>query len=322
MLRSFFHWKVFVNLIVALVIFVGVVWLTFRWLEFHTNHGEEIQVPNVVNMKVHQAIEVLDDQGLEYEVDSFKYDPKFKPYQVLQIYPSPGSRVKDGRTIVLKVNPKTYAPVAVPDVLDRYKYLAFRKFDLLGLKVGDTIYEPNIQKDAVIRMMFNGRTIKPGEKVPMFSTLDLVIGSGPMRNVVIPNLVGRTVAEAKAIIAQNYFEVGLVEHEDGQNNDSDIIYYQDPASGSVRDQGMQIDLWASKKTPAEMQSKIQKLNSIYKTTDDNVVSEPSDNQFIPVPSEEPVYTTPKPPVEKPKTTTSTNNTKPAEEKPAKKVIIE
>src|SRR5574343_1430400 len=127
MLRSFFHWKVFVNLIVALVIFVGVVWLTFRWLEFHTNHGEEIQVTNVVNMKVQQAIEVLDDQGLEYEVDSGKYDPKFKPLQVLKIYPNPGSRVKDGRAILLKVNPKTYAQVAVPDVLDRYKYLAFRK---------------------------------------------------------------------------------------------------------------------------------------------------------------------------------------------------
>ena len=76
----------------------------------------------------------------EYEVDSFKYDPKFKPYQVLKIYPTPGSHVKDGRTIVLKVNPKTYAPVAVPDILDRYKFLAFRKLDLLGLKVGDTIY--------------------------------------------------------------------------------------------------------------------------------------------------------------------------------------
>lgn len=92
MLRSFFHWKVFVNLIAALVIFVGVVWLTFRWLEFHTKHGEEIQVPNVVNMKVQQAIEVLDDQGLEYEVDSGKYDPKFKPLQVLKIYPHPGSK--------------------------------------------------------------------------------------------------------------------------------------------------------------------------------------------------------------------------------------
>ena len=47
-----------------------------------------------------------------------------------------------------------------------------------------------------------------------------------------------------------------------------------------------------------MQSQIQKLNSIYKTTDDNVMSEPSDNQFIPVPSEEPVNTTPKPPSRK------------------------
>ena len=134
MLKSFFHWKVFVNLLLALAIFTGLVWLTFRWLEFHTNHGDEIPVPNVVNMTVQQAIQVLDDQGLEYEVDSFKYDPKFKPFQVLKIFPSPGSHVKDGRTIVLKVNPRTYAPVAVPDILDRYKFLAFRKLELLGLR--------------------------------------------------------------------------------------------------------------------------------------------------------------------------------------------
>lgn len=342
MLRSIFHWKVLINLIVALGIFTALVWLTFRWLEFHTNHGKEIQVPNVVNMRVQQAIEVLDDQGLEYEVDSFKYDPKFKPYQVLQIYPSSGSRVKDGRTVVLKVNPKTYAPVAVPDVLDRYKFLAFRKLDLLGLKVGDTIYEPSIQKDAVIRMMFDGKVVKPGEKVPMFSTLDLVIGSGPKRNVIVPNLVGRTVAEARAIITQNYFEVGLVEYEDGKNNDSDIIYYQDPNGGSVRDQGMQVDLWASKKTPAEMQGKIQQLDNIYRTIDINAVPEPStDNGNLVSPDTEPISTpvqkpqtsapkpqnttpkpqttTTKPQAEKPTTTTVT---KPAEEKPAKKIIVE
>ena len=53
-----------------------------------------------------------------------------------------------------------------------------------------------------------------------------------------------------------------------QSDDSDIIYYQDPASGSVRDQGMQIDLWASKKHLPKCSLQIQKLNSIYKTTDD------------------------------------------------------
>ena len=76
MLKSLFHWKVLLNLILAAVVFTGLVWLTFRWLELHTNHGKEIPVPNVVNMTVHNAIKALDDAGLEYEVDSFNFNPK------------------------------------------------------------------------------------------------------------------------------------------------------------------------------------------------------------------------------------------------------
>ena len=91
MFKSLFHWKVLVNIVLAMALFAGLVWLTFRWLEFHTNHGEEVPVPNVMNMTVHDAIKILDDSGLEYEVDSFKYDPKFRPFQVLAVNPNPGS---------------------------------------------------------------------------------------------------------------------------------------------------------------------------------------------------------------------------------------
>lgn len=360
MLKSLFHWKVWVNILLAAAVFVGAVWLTFRWLEMHTNHGKEIAVPNVMNKSVHDAIKILDDSGLTYEVDSFKYDPKFKPFQVLQIYPSAGSRVKDGRTIVLKVNPRTYAQVSVPDVLDRYKGLAFRQLEQVGLKVGDTIFEPSIQRDAVIRMMYNGANLKPGALLPRFTTIDLVIGAGPRRNISVPNLVGLTVQEAKLIIAQNLFEVGLVEYEDGGGDESDIVYYQDPAAMDVRDQGMQIDIWASKKTPAEMGGKISQLNSIYRikmdySMPDNydsesaVYQEPaprrSDPELVEVPRPNtPRVETPKTEVKKqdvPKTTTDQKpkavDTKPktsttvtpkstptkTEEKPkVKKVIVE
>lgn len=280
MLKSLFHWKVWVNILLAAAVFVGAVWLTFRWLEMHTNHGKEIAVPNVINKSVHDAIKILDDTGLGYEVDSFKFDPKFKPFQVLQIYPSPGSRVKDGRAIVLKVNPRTYAQVSVPDVLDRYKGLAFRQLEQVGLKIGDTLYEPSIQRDAVLRMIYNGNSLKPGALLPRFSTIDLVIGAGPRRNISVPNLVGLTVQEAKLIITQNLFEVGLVEHEDGVGDESDIVYYQDPAAFDVRDQGMQIDIWASKKTPAQMGGKIAQLNSIYRIKMDYSV--PDDIDELPV----------------------------------------
>lgn len=264
MLKSLFHWKVLLNMLLAAAVFAGLVWLVFYWLKFHTNHGKEIPVPNVVNMSVHKAIEALDDAGLDYEVDSFKYDPKYRPYQVLQIYPNPGARVKGGRAIILRVNPKTWAPVQVPDILDKYKGLAFRQLEAVGLSVGDTIYEPNIQRDAVIRMQRNGSILKPGVLLPRFSTIDLVIGTGPKRNVTVPNLIGLTVQEAKAVVANNLFEVGLVEYDDGRQDDSYIVYYQDPEGGSIRDQGMQIDLWASRKTPAEMGAKIRQLNSMYR----------------------------------------------------------
>ncbi|QBO58329.1 PASTA domain-containing protein [Chryseobacterium salivictor] len=307
MLKSFFHWKVLVNILLAAAIFVGAVWLTFRWLEIHTNHGKEIAVPNVMNKSVHEAIKILDDSGLGYEVDSFKYDPKFKPFQVLQIYPSPGSRVKDGRTIVLKVNPRTYAQVSVPDILDRYKGLAFRQLEQVGLKIGDTIYEPSIQRDAVLRMLYNGAVLKPGALLPRFTTIDLVIGAGPKRNISVPNLVGLTVQEAKLIIAQNLFEIGLIEYEDGGGDESDIVYYQDPAAFDVRDQGMQIDLWASKKTPAEMRGKISQLNSMYRIKDNyeprNYEETPVYNEPVPNRSEPPLEETPKvvvPKVETPK----------------------
>lgn len=352
MLKSLFHWKVLLNILLAAAVFTGLVWLTFRWLELHTNHGKEIAVPNVMNKSVHDAIKILDDSGLEYEVDSFKYDPRYKPFQVLQIYPSPGSRVKDGRTIIMKVNPRTYAQVSVPDVLDRYKGLAFRQLEQVGLKVGDTIFEPSIQRDAVLRLLYNGNTLKPGVLLPRFTTIDVVIGSGPKRNIAVPNLVGLTVQEAKAIIAQNLFEVGLVDFEDEGNDESDIVYYQDPAPFDVRDQGMQIDIWASKKTPAEMGGKISQLNAIYRIKIDPYVPGmdeiPAYNPPVeesPTPrterprvetprpetpkTEVPKQETPKTTVEqKPKTSTpvispKVTTPKKVEEKPkAKKVIVE
>ena len=308
MLKSLFHWKVLVNIIVAAVVFLGLLWLTFRWLEVHTKHGEETPVPNVMNISIQKAIKQLEDAGLAYEVDSGNFDPKYRPFQVLDIYPKPGARVKNGRIVSLKVNPRTYAPVQVPDVLDTYKGLAFLRLEQVGLKVGDTIFEPSIQKDAVIRMMYNGNTLKPGTLLKRFSTIDLVVGSGPMRNIAVPNVVGMTVAQAKAVIANNMFEVGLIEHENGGKDETDIIYYQDPAGGDLRDQGMQIDLWASKKTPAEMGGQISYLNSIYRMKIDTALA--------PIRFEEVPYTPDvEMPIDETKPAPETKVVKPAEDKP-------
>ncbi|MBB6372221.1 PASTA domain-containing protein [Chryseobacterium shigense] len=291
MLKSLFNWKVLLNLVVAIGIFVGLVWVTFRWLEYHTNHGQEIPVPNVINKSVYDAVKILEDTGLEYEVDSAEYNPKYKPFQVLKMHPLSSSRVKPGSLVRIVVNPRTWAPITVPDVINKYSGLAFQRLDQVGLKIGDTIYEPSIQKDALLRVLYKGNAVNPGSRLPRFSIIDVVVGSGPMRNISIPNVVGLSVKEARAVIAKNLFEVGLIEHEDGSKDESDIIYYQDPASGDVRDQGMQIDLWASKRTPAELRAKVEQLNSIYRMKVDTSLP-PVHYDEVPTSRPEPSYDPP------------------------------
>ena len=275
MFKSFFNWKVLLNVVVVSGLFVGLVWLAFRWLEQHTHHGEEIPVPNIMNMPVQDAVKILEEQGLKYEIDSGEFQPKYKPLQVLQIWPMANSKVKANRIIQIRVNPKTWAKVIIPNILNKYKGLAFRQLEQVGLKIGDTIYEPNIQRDAVLRMQTNGRSVQPGDQVMRFSVVDLVIGLGPKRDVVVPNLVGITVEEAEQLIKKSLFEIGVVQYDGGNTDPSAIVYYQDPANGSRRDQGMQIDLWASKKLPAEMRNKIRELDRIYRRN----MAEPESQQL-------------------------------------------
>jgi serine/threonine-protein kinase len=55
--------------------------------------------------------------------------------------------------------------IAVPDVINKYSGLAFQRLDQVGLKIGDTIYEPSIQKDALLRILYKGNAVNPGARL-------------------------------------------------------------------------------------------------------------------------------------------------------------
>jgi len=265
MIKSLFSWKVWINVFLSIVfLFLGI-WITFRWLDSHTNHGEEIEIPDITNLHIDKAEQVLKNVGLSYEVDSLSFDPKFKSLQVVKVDPLVGSRVKMGRPIRVYINPKTWAEVEIPDIIENYKHRAFDKLSLVGLKVRDTIYEPSTLKDAVVRILYDGKIVNPGKLIPRSSYVDVVIGIGPIKNILIPNLVGKTLGEAQKIINDSYFDIGISYDEDDKSvsESSLIVFYQNPIAGSVADQGVRIDLWSSKKTQSEMGDKIEKLNEIY-----------------------------------------------------------
>ena len=73
-----------------------------------------------------------------------------------------------------------------------------------GLKLGDTSFRPDFAKNAVLEQSFNGTPIQPGTKVRMGSRIDFVLGSGVGNTFfAVPDLVGKTYAEAKAMLESN-----------------------------------------------------------------------------------------------------------------------
>ena len=177
-------WKFWLNLIIIFGLGYGLYHTVFNiWLSSYTNHGEAIEVPDLSKMNIKQATAALEDLGLTYEIDSIKYDPKMKPYTVIDYYPAKGFKVKEGRRIFIKSNPRTYAPVELPDLIGKSKRLAFTQLNLSDLIIENIIYEPDLAKNAVLRILYNGKEIKPGTILPRFAKIDLVLGRGLMHNV-------------------------------------------------------------------------------------------------------------------------------------------
>ncbi|WP_068597721.1 PASTA domain-containing protein [Vaginella massiliensis] len=281
-LKILISWKFWLNLVLIGAISYGLYFFIFNiWLSSYTNHGEAIEVPDLKNMNIKEATARLESLGLTYEVDSVRFDPKVKPFAVMDFYPNAGFKVKEGRRIFIKSNPRTYAPVELPNLLGKSKRLAFTQLKISDLVIKDIIYEPDLAKDAVLRILYNGKEIKPGTVLPRFAKIDLVLGRGLMHNVPMPNLIGLDLQTAREILKQNFFELGQIQFLGGTNDTiSGRIVYQFPLTKDRYDQGLPVDIWISTKSSSEIASEIRALDREYKNFKDDTISGSLFNDYL------------------------------------------
>lgn len=176
------------HFLLSIALVIGLIFLYLFFLGWYTNHGEEVKVPNVVKMKESQFEDVLDDLDLEYEItESSVFNPKFPPSAVLEQTPKAGRMVKEGRKLYLKLNPKDYASINVPNLVFKTKRQAIPTLESLGFKIGKFTYEANIAKDLVLEMRYKGRKIQAGDKLKRTSTIELVLGDPTLMPDYVPD---------------------------------------------------------------------------------------------------------------------------------------
>ena len=177
-----------IQLAIALLITFLLVFITLQWLKSDTNHGEFVEVPDFSKMSVQEMRKAAENAGLRYEVlDSTNYNPEYPRFSILEQNPVAGSKVKDNRKIYFTVNPSGYKDVTVPDI-DEAKVTLRNATSMLravGLDVQRVTRIDEIGKDMVYYLKFKGKRIKPGDKLPKTSKIELFCGNGNIPNQAI-----------------------------------------------------------------------------------------------------------------------------------------
>ena len=167
------------QVLISLAIIFALSYLFMHWLTYTTDHGHEITVPNLSKLTEEQVEEKLDELDLNYVLlDSVDYKSDYPKYSVVEQDPLPGTKVKEGRKVYIKINSSGFSSVRIPDLIEKTYREAVPTLKALGLEEGTITYIPNLGKDMVLEMRCKGRNIKPGDKVLKASKIDLVLGDG------------------------------------------------------------------------------------------------------------------------------------------------
>lgn len=182
-MRNFFNFlrskSFLIQIGLALVVSVVLIFVMLNWLNSTTNHGEFVEVPDFSKMSVMDMRKAVEDANLRYEVlDSANYNPDYPRFSIIEQNPQAGNKVKENRKIYFTVNPSGYKKVTIPKIIQVTQRNAKSMLRAVGLDVQRVIYIDELGKDMVYSIKYKGKVIHPGDKLPKTSKIELICGNG------------------------------------------------------------------------------------------------------------------------------------------------
>ena len=224
----------------------------FGYLPWTTHHGETIAVPKITGMTMDKVEDFLDERSLRFVVQDSIYDPDQPPLTVLAQDPAPGARVKENRKIYLTVSMRTAPLVPMPRLLDLSLKTATITLQNLGMTLGEVSTVPDLQQNAVLKQLVNGNEVKPGERIPKNSRIDLVVGDGQGNNeFTLDNIVGQPFDEVKILLQGQGLQIGSVIYDENGGGEAGTVLRQRPSAGTQVRTGQLVDVWVTGADPGD-----------------------------------------------------------------------
>lgn len=161
-----------------IVVGCALIYGTLAWLDHYTRHNEAVIVPDVKGLSMNEAKSFFDNTGLRYNVIDSVFSNDVNPGAIVEVVPEPGSKVKEGRIVFVTINALTAQMAIIPEVADLSFRQAYALLRSLGFKNIEVKFVPGDYKDLAVGVERNAQMINRGERVPLASTLTLIISNG------------------------------------------------------------------------------------------------------------------------------------------------
>ncbi len=193
-----------------LVFFALVLFMDNVVMPLYTKHGKEYELPDITELPVQQAIDILKQNGFTPVVQDSVYDSDLPPGTVIRQNPLPFSTVKKGRRVYLVVSIGE-KPVVMPNLVGLTPQDARFRLAEEALTLNRTFYDFSefYPKGVVI-----AQSIAPGDTLYKGYKVDLTVSLGPPPEAQkVPSLRGKSLIAAQKALEVLGIPLGRIDYQ-------------------------------------------------------------------------------------------------------------
>ena len=180
-------------------------YIALLFIDVFTSHGQQVQVPDVRNLPLEKAIEILDDAGLRWEIsDSTTFHENYKPGTVIDQDPKAKSYIKKIRIIYLNVNAMHAPVIPLPKLVDLPGRQGAAMLKAMGFKHVDMDSVPSEMGGLILQVTVDGHNVAPGSPVSVNSQIKIIVGDGSIVDLNPEQIIDPELMDS--IDEQNYQE--------------------------------------------------------------------------------------------------------------------
>lgn len=245
-------------LVVLIILF-----LTFQWLKFYTNHGQKIPLPDYTGQNFEKAREDAKDKSFTAIVNDSIHVVGKPGGIILNQNPKPGAEVKENRKIYFDITKYTADEYSLQNDLPT---LYGQEYDRTKAKLSSLQLEAIVKdrradkgvENHILEVWYNGRMVdgpngkSPGVSISKGGKLEFVVSQSLGHSVPVPDWTCKRMGVVKTLARFKKIKLGQIEKIGAITNiDSAFIVQQFPPFDplSTMKTGQSIDIIIQSEKP-------------------------------------------------------------------------